>query len=84
MALNEDKLALIVLKKAVERNPNNHYAYLALGELYESAGKQGDAAEVYKKAIQINPRDPASKAALSKLLDNSKSLVAQDRLDVTR
>ena len=83
MALGEDKLALIVLKKAVERNPNNHYAYLALGELYESAGKQGDAAEVYKKAIQINPRDPASKAALSKLLDNSKSLVAQDRLDVT-
>ena len=73
--LGESKEALFVLKQAIKINPNNHYAYLCLAEVYEKQGQEADAIEAYKKAIQINPQDPASKAALSKLLDNSKRLV---------
>ena len=75
LALNELKQAFFVLKQAIKLNPNNHYAYLCLAEVYEKQGQEADAIESYKKAIQINPSDPASKAALSKLLDNSKRLV---------
>lgn len=76
--------ALKCCLKAVAIAPENHYAFLSLGDVYEKLEEKGLALEAYKRAIQINPRDSASRAALAKLLQASRSVAASQQLQSTR
>lgn len=76
--------ALKYSQTAVSLGPENHYAYLALGDVYEKLEEKGKAVDAYKRAIRINPRDNASRAALAKLLQTSKQLAASQQLHASQ
>jgi Flp pilus assembly protein TadD len=73
--------ALAAERRAIELYPNNHWAYLAVGEIYERMGRSADANDAYRKAISISPKDPACKKALANLL---KQKMANNPLLMTR
>ena len=75
-ALGQSKLELAsrIASKAVAMDSRNHLAYLTLAESYDKLGVRGKAIENYKKAIQLNPKDPASQAALARLLESSRKV----------
>jgi len=65
-------------EKAIEINPDNPYALLNMGVVYEMEGNKDKAIKMYKKLIAINPdvradasTDPDKKG--SKLVDIAKS-----------
>jgi len=61
--------SVVALEKlAIKCLPSNHWAYLTLGEALEKEGKQTEALEAFRQAIQINPKAPESRAALTRLL----------------
>ncbi|MBA4373419.1 MAG: hypothetical protein C0402_11240 [Thermodesulfovibrio sp.] len=47
--------ALIYAKNAVERDPDNFWAWFVLGTIYEEAEIFDDAAKAYRQAIRLNP-----------------------------
>jgi tetratricopeptide (TPR) repeat protein len=53
--LLEIEAGITKFKRAVQVNPNNAYAWDALGTLYKSAGRYKDAIEAYQQATSINP-----------------------------
>jgi len=66
---NEIRSAVGLEKLAIKCLPSNHWAYLALGEALEKEGKEAEALEAFRQAIQINPKAPESRAALTRLLN---------------
>lgn len=68
LEMNDSKSAIALASRAVELWSENHWAHIALGDALERAGRKGDAIESYRRAIQINPKDPACQAVLSNLL----------------
>jgi tetratricopeptide (TPR) repeat protein len=68
LARKDYKNAALIEKRAIQLFPNNHWAYLALGDAYNGLGQKGDSLEAYRKAIQISPKDPACRAVLTNLL----------------
>jgi tetratricopeptide (TPR) repeat protein len=68
-------------KLAIKYLPSNHWAYLALGEALEKEGKETEALEAFRQAIQINPKAPESRAALTRLL-NGKAAAQKQKLTV--
>lgn len=71
MGMDKDRLAVGVLKKALEVDKSCHFAWLALADAYEKLDNKPLAVEAYKKAVQMKPDDPMTKAALAKLLANT-------------
>lgn len=52
------------LKRLIELAPDDFAAYFALGELYGSVNDHNRAADLFEKALQKNPDDPALLARL--------------------
>lgn len=50
------KSAIALNLAAIKIYPDNHLAYIGLGRAYECLGRERDAQEQYRKAIQINPK----------------------------
>lgn len=69
---NDTRSAVGLEKLAIKCFPSNHLAYLALGEALDKEGKETEALEALRQAIQINPKAPESRAALSRLLHERK------------
>jgi cytochrome c-type biogenesis protein CcmH/NrfG len=69
MSKKDLKGAIAAERKAIELFPSNYWAYLTLGHAYEALGQTADANDALRQAVQINPKDPACKAALAHLLN---------------
>lgn len=78
------KQAIAVLTKITERSPTNYFANLALADAYKEAGAEDVAIDYYRKAVSLNPKDPASKAALLTIIEksNRKSLVQNSKVEI--
>jgi general secretion pathway protein D len=68
-------------EKALEINPDNPYAILNMGVIYEREGKRDEAIKMYERVISLNPADRDLSASTPeregrKLLD-----IAKDNLD---
>ncbi len=55
---NEFKVGQGNIQTAIQINPRDSDAYAALGGTYRKQGKDQDAQESYKKAVEVNPGDP--------------------------
>ena len=55
VAKDYDK-AEFCFKKALSINPDNPYAFLNLGVVYERQGNTGEAITMYQKVIELNPK----------------------------
>jgi len=69
-----------LLTEAVQANPNNPYALLNLGTVYQRTGRFDQAREMFEKVVALNPKEKPSKR--SKFVDDSKTLkdIAEDNL----
>ena len=47
---------------ALDLNPNNPYALLNLGAVYQDTGRTAKAVEMYKKLLELNPGEAASQS----------------------
>ena len=45
-------------KSAAEKDPNQHLLWAKLGEAYDVAGRNEEAAQAYQQAVQAKPDDP--------------------------
>ncbi|MEK7588468.1 MAG: tetratricopeptide repeat protein [Patescibacteria group bacterium] len=56
---------------AIQYNPYNHVNYQTLGNIYTAVAREGvegaytNAIEAYKKAVELNPRNPGLKLAIA-------------------
>ena len=55
LAKNYDK-AKFCFEKALSINPDNPYAFLNLGVVYEKRGNKSEAVKMYRKVIKLNPK----------------------------
>lgn len=78
---NNIRSAVGLEKLAIKYLPSNHWAYLTLGEALEKEGKETEALEAFRQAIQINPKAPETRAALERLL-NGKAAKQRQKLTV--
>ena len=78
---NDTRSAVGLEKLAIKCLPSNHWAYLTLGEALEKEGKETEAIEAFRQAIQINPKAPETRAALERLL-NGKAAKQRQKLTV--
>lgn len=46
-----------VLLEALSINPNRYWAYVQLGKLYVDQGRVSEAERMFRKAIELNPKD---------------------------
>lgn len=69
-----------VLTEAVQANPNNPYALLNLGTVYQRTGRFDEAREMFEKVVAMNPTEKPPKR--SKFIEESKNLkeIAEDNL----
>ena len=76
-------------KKAAQADPNAMNAQLALGGFYQSHNRPAEAEQQFRHAIDTNPRDPAPRAALTRLLmqegkrDDAESFLRQTKKDLS-
>ena len=61
-----------VLTEAVQINPNNAYALVNLGTVYQRTGRFDQARELFEKVIAMNSTENPPKR--SKFLDESKNM----------
>lgn len=68
------------LGEALQQNPNNPYALLDMGAVYQRTGRFDQAREMFEKVIALNPSEKPSKH--SKFVGGSKTLkeIAADNL----
>ncbi len=57
MGLRQNDDAIAALKKQIEINPYDEYAYNALGRAYWQERKYDDAVTAFNKQIELNPLD---------------------------
>ena len=70
------------LGKALELVPNSAPANMALAEVYAKTERIGEAIEQYKRAFDVNPRDPSGLLRGAKLaLDEGRRNLASAYLD---
>jgi Flp pilus assembly protein TadD len=69
-----------VLTEALDLNPDNPYALLNLGTVYQRTGRFDLAREMFEKVIALDPKDVPSRK--SKFIQESKTLreIAEDNL----
>ena len=61
--------AIDSLKKAIRANPEDHFFYVQLGELYAEAGQKDDAIVSFRKAIALAPLSREGYNALALFYD---------------
>jgi protein O-GlcNAc transferase len=85
-ALGHSEQALIALSKAVDLDPRDPNAYVALGLVFEDQSRLSDAFNAYQKALSLNPREVSAYNNLAGVLIGMKQLdlaVATARLAVS-
>src|SRR5208282_3361728 len=70
--LNQNEQAIAALKKQIELNPYDQYAYNNLGLAYEGESKYDAAILQFQKQIEINPLDPLAHGSLGELYVRQK------------
>jgi general secretion pathway protein D len=68
------------LEKALEINPDNPYALLNMGVVYEAEGKRDEAIKMYEKVITLNPEDRVFESTDSEKIGHKLSDIATDNL----
>ncbi|MGD9319321.1 MAG: type II secretion system secretin GspD [Desulfobacteraceae bacterium] len=68
------------LEKALEINPENPYALLNMGVIYEAQGKRNEAIKMYEKVITLDPEDRAFESTDSEQIGHRLSDIATDNL----
>ncbi len=68
------------LKKALRQNPDLQLAQVSLAILYERLGEEDKAAQHYKRAYQIDPKDPVTLNAYGQYLCRSGELGQADEM----
>jgi len=66
--LNREAEALARLRDLVQKNPNYHKAYRALGDILLSAGQREQALAAMRQELAINPKQPERQIQIAKLL----------------
>lgn len=68
------------LGQALDENPNNPYALLNLGTVYQRTGRFDLAREMFEKVVALDPKEVPSKR--SKFIEETKTLrqIAEDNL----
>ncbi len=64
---------------AVTLDPSLRDAYLALGQLYRRAGRNSDAARMFREVLQWDPTHAEAKAALDEMGEPIKGAAASER-----
>ncbi len=67
MGMRQNDDAIAALKKQIEINPYDEYAYNALGRAYWQERKYDDAVTAFNKQIEINPLDKFAHAGLGSM-----------------
>lgn len=78
--LNEAKE---LAQAAIDSNPDNAKAWVALGFTHDAQGDIDKATELYEKAIQLNPKDESTKGSLAYLYSQKGRLVDAMELNVS-
>ncbi len=68
------------LEQALEINPDNPYALLNMGVIYEAEGNRDEAIKMYEKVITLNPEDRAFESTDSEKIGHKLSDIATDNL----
>ncbi len=70
-------------QKAIDLNPDNADAWVALGFMYDAYGDIDKAIELYEKAIHLNPKDSSTKGSLAYLYSQKGRLVDAMQLNIS-
>jgi len=77
---NKFKDAEPKLLDALKENPDNPYAQVNLGVVYQNTGREDKAAAMYEKVIKADPDDRATKASVDKEVGKPVTEVAKNNL----
>jgi tetratricopeptide (TPR) repeat protein len=77
---NEQDRAVLALKEAIERDPNNYLPYLTLANLRLGMGDLDAAAKSYRDVLELNPNAKEK----YEVLEEEKNITYQDRYDLGR
>jgi len=75
MGMRQNDDAIAALKKQIEINPYDEYAYNALGRAYWQERKYDDAATAFNKQIEINPLDKFAHAGLGSMYSEWRNTI---------
>lgn len=92
--------AVLALKEAIERDPNNYLPYLTLANLRLGMGDLDAAAEGYRDVLELNPNAVSARSSLARtltrqgklqeakeeyeVLEEEKNITYRDRYDLGR
>ena len=74
--------SLDTILKAEDINPTNIETLNQLGSAYQSIGDNYRAAEVFRRAVQLDPDSDASRRCLLFIILNDPALTSQERYDI--
>ena len=96
----EQERAVLALKEAIERDPNNYLPYLTLANLRLGMGDLDAAAKSYRDVLELNPNAVSATSSLAQtlarqgklqkakekyeVLEEEKNITYQDRYDLGR
>jgi tetratricopeptide (TPR) repeat protein len=69
------------LDEALKENPNNPFAILNMGVVYQNTNRIPQAKEMYEKVIRLNPQDIVSKSNLDQKKGKTLTDVAKENLN---
>ncbi len=72
MENNKGKFALTILRTAILLFPHSDNSFNSYGEVLAKSGKTEEAIMMYKRSLQLNPKNEDSKNALDILESNNK------------
>lgn len=68
----ELSFAVLDIDKCIELNPNNNVPYEYKANYLERLGKRGEALNLYKKALALNPASSSAKNNINRIQNNIK------------
>lgn len=79
--LRQYRLFILMMNRAIQKNPNDFAPYYYLGRYYVSADMSafGTAANYFQKALQLNPRHPLSAYYFGYCYEVQRKLVDAER-----
>lgn len=72
------------LNSALDVNPNNPYALLNLGVVYEKTGRTSDAREMYTRVLDLDSQDTADEATDGAYQGETLATIARENLTSLR
>jgi tetratricopeptide (TPR) repeat protein len=68
----------------LEKNPDNPYALLNLGAVYQNTGREAQAKEMYDRLLKLEPEQTAAKATYSEDVGDPLMDIAQRNLSLIK